>query len=56
MAVGFAGADALADLLRREPFSLHASYYLLGVSQLRIKWIHNPKDPNEAISHLYLVV
>jgi len=28
---GFAGADALADLLRREPFSLHASYYLLGV-------------------------
>ena len=49
---GFAGADALADLLRREPFSLHASYYLLGVSQLRIKWIHNPKDPNEQWSNL----
>ena len=28
---GFAGADAFADVLRRDPFALHAGYYLLGV-------------------------
>eukprot|EP00435_Cladocopium_sp_Y103_P053715 s1061_g17.t1 len=29
--IGFAGADAFADVLRRDPFALHAGYYLLGV-------------------------
>lgn len=29
--IGFAGADAFADVLRRNPFALHAGYYLLGV-------------------------